>query len=112
MAAAITGYERKFVDARAAIEAEMRSGFRAFVTQIDEVGAVYLSTFKQYLATCVASDSDEYAARCDEYERKLSDLRCDAVVNYHTAVAAALNKVATFQSGIIARCGILFLFSC
>jgi len=100
--ATLADYEQTFAEARVGIESEMRSGLAAFTTHIDEVGAVYLDTFKQYLSNCVASDSDEFAARVVEYERKLSQLRCDAIVNFHTAVAAAMEKVACFQNGIIA----------
>jgi len=98
----ISGYEDKLLGARQTIEAEMNEDLAPFTTEIDNLHATYIDTFKLYLKNCFAEDSAEYTTKVATYETELGEARTQALANFATAVSNAVARIETFHKKIVA----------
>jgi len=103
MTACISSYEGKLMDARNSIESELNEGLEPFTCQIDNLHATYLATFKSYIKNCYDENSDEYSNKVAQYEYDLCVARTNAIENFSSAVAKAMERIQCFHDSIIAR---------
>jgi len=103
MDAFIAVYENKLLEARKKIEKEMNEGLAAFIKQIDDLHASYITTFKLYLKNCYAENSAEYIARVESYIAELAAAKTRALTNFANSVSTNMLRIKAFHDRIIAN---------
>ena len=96
-------YEDKLLKARDAIKEQLLKNKEAFLKQIDDMHALYTSTYERYLKSCAGLSAADLVARVKAYAEILKASRDQADKNYVAAVKSAIARIELFHGQILAR---------